>query len=82
MMQNDGVTQPTIFTIRPHRGGWQCVEGEGVAPYYIGDEARRMAIDYAKCRTSNREGEIRIFNAAGVLEETIPFDERSNRMRV
>ena len=27
---------PTIFTIRPHLGGWQCVEGGGIAPYYLG----------------------------------------------
>jgi len=26
----------TIFEVRPHRGGWQCFEAPGVAPYWVG----------------------------------------------
>ena len=46
------------------------------------DEARRQVIDYAKSRTSNHVGEIRVLNAAGEVEKTVTFDERTNRMRV
>ena len=31
---------------------------------------------------AHRHGEIRVFNAAGELEQAIPFDERSARQRV
>ena len=76
------MNEPTMFTVRPHRGGWQCVEGPGVAPYFTEAEGRRQAIDYAKGRTAHRHGEIRVFNAADELEDIIAFDERSNRMKV
>ena len=38
----------TIFEIRPHRCGWQCVEAPGVVPYFVGDCAKESAIGYAK----------------------------------
>ena len=35
------VQQPqTIIEIRPFKGGWQCYEGPGVGPYWIGDECK------------------------------------------
>ena len=72
----------TIFEIRPHRGGWQCFEAPGVAPYFTEGDAKQSAISYAKGRTAHRHGEIRLFNAVGELEQAIPFDERSARQRV
>jgi hypothetical protein len=66
----------SIFVIRPHRGGWQCFEAPGVQPYFIGADAKRQAIDYARNRTAHRVGEIRIMNARGDLEETISYDGR------
>jgi hypothetical protein len=45
------VQQPqTIIEIRPFRSGWQCFEEPGVGPYWIGDNAKQTAIDYAKER--------------------------------
>ncbi|MDQ6940167.1 MAG: hypothetical protein M3119_08440 [Verrucomicrobiota bacterium] len=77
------MSQPTIFLIRPHRGGWQCFEAAGVEPYWLGPTAKENAVSYARdCRTANRAGEIRLLNVAGVVEEVIPFDERTNKMRV
>ena len=38
--------------------------------------------DYAMGCIAHRHGEIRMFNAAGELEESIPFDERSAKQRV
>ena len=73
------MSEPTIFLIRPHRGGWQCYEAEGVQPYFVENDAKRSAIDYAKNRTAHRFGEIRVLNAAGDVEESIAFDERAHR---
>ncbi len=70
----------TIFTIRPHRGGWQCLEAPGVEPYFVGKDAKRSAIEYAQGRTAHRIGEIRVINAAGALQVTIAFDERARRI--
>ena len=72
----------TIFEIRPHRGGWQCSEAPGVAPYFTEGDAKRSAISYAKGRTAHRHGEIRVLNAAGELEQLIPFDNRGERQSV
>ncbi len=74
------MSDPTIFLVRPRRNGWQCFEAPGVEPYYVGPAARRQAIDYAKQRTAHRHGEIRVLNAAGETEETIPFDERVRKV--
>ena len=72
----------TIFEIRPHRGGWQCIEAPGVKPYFTEGNAKQQAIDYAKSRTAHRHGEIRVFNAAGELEQAIPFGEKPEQQRV
>jgi hypothetical protein len=69
----------TMFEIRPYRGGWQCFEAPGVQPFFVGRDAKRSAIDYAQSRTAHRAGEIRVLNAAGELEQTIPFDHRAVR---
>jgi hypothetical protein len=72
----------TIFEIRPHNGGWQCFDAPGVQPYFVVTNAKQQAIDCAKGRLSDRQGEIRVFNAAGELEQAITFDEWSARQRV
>ena len=77
------MSEPSIFLIRPHRGGWQCFEAPGVQPFWCGEKAKEHAIRYAQtCRTAQRHGEIRVLNAGGEIEESIAFDERANRMRV
>lgn len=70
---------PSIFVIRPHRGGWQCFEAAGVQPYFTEPSGKQQAIDYARNRTAHRFGEIRIMNAGGNLEGTISYDGRLNR---
>ena len=72
----------TIFEIRPHRGGWQCFEAPGVQPYFTEGDAKQSAISYARGRTAHRVGEIRVYDAAGELEQSIPFDNRRERHRV
>lgn len=67
---------PTLIEIRPHFGGWKVFEAQGIEPYFSG---REEAIHYARTRTALRRGEIRIVNSLGEIEETIPFDERSDR---
>ena len=70
-----GVQQsPTIIEIRPHRGGWQCFEAAGVAPFWIGNGAKEDAISYAKGRARFGRGQIRILNIDGSLERVISFD--------
>ena len=73
------VVDGEIFLVRPHRGGWQCVEAPGVEPYWTGEDGRRSAISYALSRAAHRFGEIRVLDAAGEIEETIPFDERARK---
>ena len=70
----------TIFVIRPHRRGWQCLEAAGVQPYFTERDAKRQAIAYAQNRTAHRIGEIRIMNASGEVEETISYDGRRPRV--
>ncbi|HEY2614774.1 MAG TPA: hypothetical protein VGI42_03635 [Chthoniobacterales bacterium] len=70
----------TVFEIRPFRGGWECFEAPGVEPYYTGPKAKQFALDYAKGRTAMRKGEIRVFNSAGVIEETILFDNSGQQV--
>jgi hypothetical protein len=70
----------TILEIRPHRGGWQCFEAPGVQPYYTGPNAKENAIGYAQGRTAMRTGEIRIYDSAGQLEQTIPFDHHGQKV--
>ncbi len=63
-----------LIEIRPYRGGWQCFEGAGVAPYFVEGDAKRSAIGYSKSRMQARTGEIRIYNSKGELEETLKFN--------
>jgi hypothetical protein len=68
------VQQPqTIIEIRPFRGGWQCFEGPGVEPYWTGESAKDDAISYATARAKFGRGEIRVLDAAGLVEGVIPF---------
>ena len=68
----------TIIEIRPFKGAWQCFEGPGVGPYWIGDDAKQSATDYAEERAKFGRGEIRVLNVDGSLKRAIPFD-RENR---
>jgi hypothetical protein len=65
----------TVFEFRPHPDGWQCLEAPGVAPYFTRNAREASAISYAKGRTAHRFGKIRLFNAAGELEQANPLDE-------
>jgi hypothetical protein len=68
----------TIIEIRAHFGGWKVFEGNGIEPYF---SEREQAIHYAEGRRALRRGEIRIIGARGEIEETIVFDERSERAK-
>jgi hypothetical protein len=70
----------TIIEIRPFRGGWQCFEAPGVAPFWTGNEAKEDAISYAKGRAKFGRGEIRVLNPDGSTECTIPFEESGNKL--
>jgi hypothetical protein len=63
-----------VIEIRPFRGGWQCFEAEGVAPYRRGEQAKQDAISYATARAKFGQCEIRVLNDAGKVIETIRFD--------
>ena len=63
----------TVIEIRPFKGGWQCCEGPCVQPYWTGDTAKEDALGYATARVKFGHGEIRVLNADGSIEETIPF---------
>jgi len=68
----DSVQQPqTIIEIRPYRGGWQCFEGPGVAPYWTGASAKEDAIGYAKARAKFGRGEFRVLRQDGSVESVI-----------
>jgi hypothetical protein len=62
----------TIIDIKPWRRGWKVVEGRGVKPYF---RDRRDALRRAHFLATSRRGEIRILDAAGNVEATIPFDD-------
>jgi hypothetical protein len=52
-----GVQQSaTIIEIRPFRGGWQCFEAPGVQPYWTGEQAKEMAMNYTKGRAKFGRG--------------------------
>src|SRR5205823_8445595 len=42
-----------VIQIRPHRNGWQCFEAPGVQLYWPGEQAKEMAINYAKGRATS-----------------------------
>ena len=71
-----GVQQTgSIIEIRPYRGGWQCFEAPGVAPFWTGNGAKDDAIGYAKGRAKFGRGEIRVLNADGSVERAIDFNQ-------
>ena len=73
----------TIIGIRPFKAGWQCDEGSGVGPYWIGDNAKQSAIDYAKGRAKFGHGEIPPAHAGRVdRERNPPFMPRARGMSV
>jgi len=61
----------TVIEIRPFKGGWQCYEGPGVGPYWIGDDAKQSAIDYAKARAKYAHAELRVLKQDGSIENVI-----------
>jgi len=61
----------TVIEIRPFKGGWQCYEGPGVGPYWIGESAKDDAIDYAKARAKFGRGEIRVLKDDGSVENVL-----------
>jgi hypothetical protein len=65
----------TIIEIRPYRGGWQCFEGPGVGPYWIGDGAKQSATDYAMARAKFGRGEIRVLKNDNSIERVISFEQ-------
>jgi hypothetical protein len=65
----------TVIEIRPFKGGWQCYEGPGVGPYWIGDDAKQSAIDYAKARAKFGRGKIRVLRPDGSVERVIDFNQ-------
>jgi hypothetical protein len=60
---------PTLCP-RPHayRGGWPCLEGPSVEPYWTGKDAKQSAIDYAKARAKFGPGEIRVLMEGGSIQ--------------
>jgi len=63
-----------VIEIRPFKGGWQCFEGPGVAPYWTGEKAKEDAIGYAKARAKFGRGEIRVLHNDNSIERVIPFE--------
>ena len=61
----------TLIEIRPFKGGWQCYEGPGVGPYWIGESAKDDAIDYAKARVNFGRSEIRVLKEDGSVESVL-----------
>ena len=57
--------------VRPFRNGWKVFEAPGVEPFFIGQRAKEHAIGYATERLKFSEGEVRIVDASGGMEETI-----------
>jgi len=62
----------TKIKIRPFRNGWEVYESAGVQPVFLDQDD---AISYAQGRACFRTGEIRILDARGVVQHTIPFCE-------
>jgi hypothetical protein len=66
-----------VIEIRPHRLGWKAFESPGVEPVF---PKKDQAIDYAQTRACFRSGEIRILDASGNVESTIPFSEANRKL--
>ena len=69
-----------IIEVKPVRGGWKVFETPGVEPVFVGLNGRDQAIDYAKTRQGYSQGEIRVFNVAGEIVDTIRFDDREKAL--
>jgi hypothetical protein len=67
----------TIIEIKPWRNAWKVLECAGVEPMFL---VKDQALSYAKGRASFRSGEIRVMDSAGMLEETISFDEVERKL--
>jgi hypothetical protein len=65
-----------IIEIKPYAGGgWQVFAEPGTAPFWTGDGAKESAVEYAMEKCQRHRGEIRLVNADGEIEKTIPFDD-------
>ncbi len=65
-----------IIEIKPYGGGgWQVFAEPGVAPFWTGDKAKESVVEYAMEKCKRHRGEIRLVNADGEIEATIPFDD-------
>jgi len=72
----------TVIEIRPFKGGWQCYEGPGVQPYWIGDRAKEDAIGYATARAKFGRSEIRVLdNACEVKYRKIVTRQKAGRCK-
>ena len=70
---------PKIIDVRPSRkfgGSWLALESPGVEPAYVGPAAREQAIGYARQRFGGSSGEVRPFDQAGTITETLPVNGR------
>jgi hypothetical protein len=67
----------TIIEIKPWRNGWKVFEDPDVGPMFL---QKDYALNYAKGRASFGSGEIRVFDSAGNLEETIFFSEVERKL--
>lgn len=68
-----------IIEVRPSRkfgGSWLAFESPGVEPAYVGPNARELAIGYARQRFGGSSGEVRVFDEAGAVAETLPINGR------
>ena len=72
----------TTIEIRPYRGGWQCFEAPGVAPFWTGNGAKEDAISYAKGRARFGLGEIRVLDQDGSVETVIQLNEPGSSLWV
>jgi hypothetical protein len=61
----------TVIEIRPFKGRWQYCEDPGVGPYWIGDDVKQSAIDYAKGRAKYAHAELRVLKRDGSIENVI-----------
>ena len=47
------------------------MRGRGDGPYWIGDDAKQSAIDYAKARAKYAHAELRVLKQDGSIENVI-----------
>jgi hypothetical protein len=66
---------PRIIEIRPYRNGWQCFEGPGVGPFWVGDDAKESALSYGTERAKSDGSEVRVLDRQGTVTETFQFPQ-------